>query len=295
MSSGQPDKCPVNHSKFSDVHSANNANGWAQTISLLFWAPPISEKPISSLPPNHEAFLNSDGKLINSGLEAQCPVGSEARQEWLNKMKNSEANSTTSSNNIIKEPTSIAIEVSSNSKSCSSNELPDQPLYTTNVKLPMEREISSIPKTNESGNWIYPSQKQFFEAMQRKNWNPEASDMQTIVPIHNSVNEQAWRIINIWEKGQGGEKCGGIKLTSFKGDSKKLTPRARWRLLLGYDKPFDRHDWTVNRCGQDIDYVIDFYSIDKGESHMPQFYLDVRPKLNSLEGFRLRFVRAIGL
>lgn len=29
-------------------------------------------------------------------------------------------------------------------------------------------------------------------------------------------------------------RCGGVRLVSFKGDSKKLTPKARWRILLGY-------------------------------------------------------------
>ena len=47
---------------------------------------------------------------------------------------------------------------------------------------------------------------------------------------------------------------------SFSGDSKKLTPRARWRSLVGYETPFDRNDWIVDRCGRRVEYVIDFYS-----------------------------------
>jgi hypothetical protein len=26
--------------------------------------------------------------------------------------------------------------------------------------------------------------------------------------------------------------------------------------------PFDRHDWVVDRCGQEVRYVIDFYFYD---------------------------------
>ena len=85
--------------------------------------------------------------------------------------------------------------------------------------LPTDREISTIPRapTNhdrqalnsaeqaalpannekdtghdrESGNWIYPSQDMFFNAMKRKGHDAQSADMATIVPIHNAVNERA--------------------------------------------------------------------------------------------------------
>ena len=41
--------------------------------------------------------------------------------------------------------------------------------------------------------------KQFFEAMKRKNWDPQQEDMKVIVPIHNLVNERAWKHILMWE------------------------------------------------------------------------------------------------
>lgn len=91
----------------------------------------------------------------------------------------------------------------------------------------------------------------FFNAMKRKDWDPKAEDMRTIVPIHNAVNERAWKEIQEWEAGRGSEKysgshpvgrstpltknyrCGGPKLVSFSGDSQKLTPKARLRVLFG--------------------------------------------------------------
>jgi cytochrome c heme-lyase len=51
-----------------------------------------------------------------------------------------------------------------------------------------------------SGNWIYPSERMFFDAMKRKGHDPRSSDMQTIVPIHNAVNERAWADIKRWEE-----------------------------------------------------------------------------------------------
>ena len=51
-----------------------------------------------------------------------------------------------------------------------------------------------------SGNWIYPSEKMFFDAMKRKgNDGARVADMRTVVPIHNAVNERAWAEIKAWE------------------------------------------------------------------------------------------------
>lgn len=218
------------------------------------------------------AEVNESGKSSTSAEES-CPVSPESRKVWMQNSKSS----------TVPE----AVE-------CTSDQIPEMPQYQTDIQLPTEREVSSIPRTGTEQHWVYPSQKQFFEAMLRKQWNPNSEDMKTVVPIHNEVNERVWNYVKLWEKGQGGEECGGVQLTSFKGDSKKLTPRAWFRSqILGYSKPFDRHDWTVNRCGKSVDYVIDFYSNESGAG--PSVYLDVRPKLNSFEGIALRCKKVMGI
>jgi cytochrome c heme-lyase len=68
---------------------------------------------------------------------------------------------------------------------------------------PANSEVESGP--DKSGKWIYPSEKMFFEAMRRKNHDPKAEDMRSIVPIHNAVNERAWGEILAWERGMGGD------------------------------------------------------------------------------------------
>ncbi|RMZ85838.1 hypothetical protein DV737_g409, partial [Chaetothyriales sp. CBS 132003] len=160
---------------------------------------------------------------------------------------------------------------------------------------------------HSSGNWIYPSESQFYHAVLAKNTasSPDAllASISHIVPIHNAVNERAWSLIKAWEAPFHGRGAGA------------LTPRAKWNSwVLGYKTPFDRHDWVVERCdGQKVEYVIDFY---EGKSDLAaaastattpptrqaqanpasvNFYLDVRPKLNSWEGWRMRIEKGLGV
>jgi cytochrome c heme-lyase len=68
-------------------------------------------------------------------------------------------------------------------------------------------------------------------------------------------------------------------LLKFEGKPKDYSPKARLRNFFGYALPFDRHDWVVDRCGEKVTYVIDFYS-GKQDPNRPMslsFYLDVRP------------------
>lgn len=97
------------------------------------------------------------------------------------------------------------------------------------------------------------------------------------------------------------DRCGGPRLLSFSGSADNLTPRARFNTLLGYTAPFDRHDWVIDRCGTRIEYVIDFYTGRSGtgdnahERAKPiSFYLDVRPKLNTWEGCKMRVFKIFG-
>ncbi|KAF9458635.1 cytochrome C1 heme lyase [Collybia nuda] len=184
--------------------------------------------------------------------------------------------------------------VDQTSKSTWSRFFSNQP-SASRASLSMERETSSIPRLTD-GNWVYPSEAQFFAAMARKNHNPQTADMKTIVPIHNAVNERAWAEVMKWEAGRGGEACGGVKLVNFKGKPNERSLRARWKMLLGYSAPFDRHDWVVDRCGTRTRYIIDFYTghTQGLSSNNLSFFLDVRPAFDNWEGVRMRVENFFG-
>lgn len=82
------------------------------------------------------------------------------------------------------------------------------------VPLPTERVRSSIPigdarpahQAGTGNTWSYPSQQMFFNAMLRKGWKPQEKEMGSVVAIHNTVNERAWRAILAWESLHAG--CG---------------------------------------------------------------------------------------
>lgn len=163
------------------------------------------------------------------------------------------------------------------------NPAPDQPF-----PLSKDRQVSSIPKATEEGAfWVYPSPQMFWNAMLRKGWrwkDDEVSpkDMDDIIKIHNANNEQAWQEVLKWEALHAYE-CATPKLRSFGGKAKDYSPRARIRYWMGYDLPFDRHDWIVDRCGKNIKYVIDYYDGGQVDDKYKFALLDVRPAMNSWE------------
>ncbi|OQR73856.1 cytochrome c-type heme lyase-like [Tropilaelaps mercedesae] len=162
---------------------------------------------------------------------------------------------------------------------------PDQPFA-----LPTDRVKSTIPKADgkDGETWEYPSPQMFWNAMIRKGWrwkeaNLEPKDMNDIIRIHNANNELAWREVLKWEALHYSE-CRCPKLRKFGGKATDYSPRARMRYWLGYDLPFDRHDWIIDRCGKDVRYVIDYYDGGPVNPHNNEFtLLDVRPAMDSFD------------
>merc|ERR1712183_373425 len=154
--------------------------------------------------------------------------------------------------------------------------------------LSTQRVTSSIPKYNKSSesdtHWRYPSPQMFWNAMLRKGWRwkddePTPEVMNNIISIHNVNNERAWREVLMWEQAFHAEECPmkQIKLKKFSGKAKDLSWKATIRNWMGYDLPFDRHDWIIDRCGQERTYVIDYYDGPMNDETYQFSFLDVRP------------------
>lgn len=151
------------------------------------------------------------------------------------------------------------------------------------ANLSTERTNSSIPRADNNTTWSYPSPRMFYNALLRKGYNTRAEDIEVMVQVHNFLNEQVWAEVLKWEE-KHRSICGDPKLKRFMGRPKDLSPRARFfSLFFGTPRPFDRHDWIVDRCGKDVRYVIDYYSGPQGDEGT--FYCDVRPALDSWEAF----------
>jgi cytochrome c heme-lyase len=131
--------------------------------------------------------------------------------------------------------------------------------------LPAEREVSSIPRGDASaGHWEYPSPQQMYNAMLRKGYTDTPQDaVESMVAVHNFLNEGAWAEIVEWEQifsqglRSGWEKCrrgsenlarGGQaqeamdeeslpRLIRFQGRPQDLTPKARILQALGWLYP----------------------------------------------------------
>jgi cytochrome c heme-lyase len=77
------------------------------------------------------------------------------------------------------------------------------------------------------------------------------------------------------------QECVAPSLLRFRGRPDDLSPLARLRSWLGGPLPFDRHDWWVDRCGEEVRYVIDFYFDEEKAGGADAFQVVVRPALDS--------------
>lgn len=256
---------------------------WADKVELALGSQTNSGKPASSsllaCPIDHSSFTTN----TKSTSAPTCPVLSKDSEEVLNPMNNM--------------PMAISSELAPGQK----------------IKLSTERTISTIPRgeTPDQGLWEYPSPQQMLNAMLAKGKGdgiPEDA-VESMVEVHNFLNEGAWQQILEWEDKYTKETKIEPRLKKFTGKPHDLSPKARMYLWLGQlfpetfntVPPFDRHDWTVlrsqgrNQGWKEVRYVIDYYSApDDEETGMPAFMLDTRPALDDFGSIRDRIVTFAG-
>lgn len=130
-------------------------------------------------------------------------------------------------------------------------ELSQSPLSDAQrLTLSTDREVSTIPRTltsdedpsidPSSQKWVYPSAQQFYNALVRKGQEAPEEDIESMVFVHNVLNELAWKEVLRWEGRRLGLPEGEypeVELMRFKGRPSTLSPKAKAYLYLGYFFP----------------------------------------------------------
>jgi len=164
----------------------------------------------------------------------------------------------------------VELERRATDPSYSGNKLTDEqkqlPQPGQPIDLPTSRVKSHIPK-QEGGFWQYPSPQQAYNAMVRKGKDPDIYRAKDFVSTHNEMNERGWNQVLHYESITHPE-CPQekIKLSKFNGDYDGRVKGS-----------FDRHYWTVNRCGtEEQTYVLDYFDLKKqDEITMPYSNEDI--------------------
>lgn len=142
-------------------------------------------------------------------------------------------------------------------------DLSQKPAAAQTMALPTSRDESTIPKGTGDGNWEYPSPQQMYNALLRKGYtDTDITAVESMVSVHNFLNEGAWAEIIGWEQRfnrgllKGWQICkrgeahvpeeldrqwDGTEteptLIRFQGRPKDLTPKATMLQVLGWIYP----------------------------------------------------------
>ena len=154
--------------------------------------------------------------------------------------------------------------------------------------LPVDRELSSIPRGDTEGNWEYPSPQQMYNAMIRKGYDDTPEDaVESMVAVHNFLNEGAWAEIVGWERrfsrglSQGWKACQqgeegfaanadriaspkdmvAPKLLRFQGRPNDMTPKARILEFVGRLYPQKFRSVPRKRCtDENVRLILEYSS-----------------------------------
>lgn len=182
------DKCPVDHKSREAWLAQAKAAQEAQAAAAP--PPPPTQAQQIQPHPTQQPKAQQSTQNASSGWGWRIPFFSSSSSSSTNQ---STAQQQTSPHGAPEHKTGLGVDrvISTIPRSTAAG--------ATSSACPVnhETETGADPST---GNWVYPSEKMFFDAMKRKGHDTQAADMKTVVPIHNAVNERAWVEIKQWEK-----------------------------------------------------------------------------------------------
>ena len=203
---------------------------------------PASSSPVAGCPVDHASLANS---ARSSSSAASCPVDHASL-----------------SKSASESPAQCPVQHSETLDP--RNHLPvltQERASSQTIDLPTERTESSIPRDG-AGKWEYPSPQQFYNALVRKGWETPETEIETMVQIHNFLNEKAWEEVQKWESqvnkcaslaqldgcflthALGSDRGEKLQLVRFKGRPGELSPKARFWLFAGWLLP-DRFKYVL--------------------------------------------------
>jgi cytochrome c heme-lyase len=171
----------------STLHPASSSSPTSSTLHSA------SASSSAGCPVDHSAIAKHP--KASSSAPASCPVDHSLANSALS--SSSAANCPVDHASSSKSPCPVQHSETLDPR----NHLPvltqeRSPSQTTD--LPTERTASSIPRDG-TGTWEYPSPQQFYNALVRKGWETPENQIETIVQIHNFLNEKAWEEVQKWE------------------------------------------------------------------------------------------------
>lgn len=194
--------------------------------------------------------LNPSENKAPSPSQSACPVPHDSKPPSACPVKHDD-----------KEPKSMLSQL--NPLNYMFPDLSQKPAEGQTFKLPTSREESTIPRGSGEGTWEYPSPQQMYNALLRKGYtDTDVTAVESMVSVHNFLNEGAWEEILGWEqrfaKGlyRGWQVCKRGEahtperlnryweekevepsLIRFQGRPKDLTPKATMIQVLGWIYP----------------------------------------------------------
>ncbi|EGD74907.1 hypothetical protein PTSG_07135 [Salpingoeca rosetta] len=183
---------------------------------------------------------------------------------------------------------------------------PDRPINLDHAAVKVEVKESDHPydqvpdsvipaagrgNSDDGKAWLNPSAHQLFRALKRKDKPIDYEDALVVAQVHEMVTDFSWKAVMEYERLHQ-QECPNVTLARFEGKDGIYSPKARiLKTLFGY-KPFDRHDWTVDRCGKEVRYILDYYAYDNGEGDI-EYTVDARPAGvgGMVDRFRVAFTK----
>ena len=226
------------------------ANSSTQSIGSTSGCPVLHSNSSASKPDNLDSKVASSGcpvmhskaKPTIERASSGCPVMHSKAKPTEKDVGRREASSPKSFN-VYSEPIDPTNQMPYNP-----NQMPhpDQ-----KEALSVERVVSSIPKGGTNETWSFPSPQMFYNALKRKGKDDNVAerDVETIVAIHNNMNERTWNMLLKWEAKYAKYACfiklicfnaytlricPNPKLLRFLGRPDELSPKARFKTWLGY-------------------------------------------------------------